>query len=92
MSTGIARQPVGSWLKIFPNPLGDGEQWSVEFSRLHADVVLQLFNAQGALIYSQTADRTQQSVQINAAQLPSGLYLLKVTGMDFEKALRVQVL
>ena len=63
---------------VFPNPASD--YLNISFAEpLDAEVNLMLIDAQGKLFRSQVIEAASSEVQLNFQDLPSGIYLLKLT-------------
>jgi surface protein len=66
---------ISKSLKIYPNPVTNGEQFFVEIGEGSIDNVLMIYNIQGVLVHSQSIAASITKV---ASTLPSGIYLLKI--------------
>jgi hypothetical protein len=63
---------------VFPNPASD--YLNISFAEpLDAEVNLMLIDAQGKLFKSQVIEAAASEIQLNFQDLPSGIYLLKLT-------------
>lgn len=58
-------------ISIFPNPASNFIQ--IQLNSNHDDFILNIYNANGALVYS---EKVQENSIINLTDLPSGIYLL----------------
>jgi PKD repeat protein len=65
---------------IFPNPVVDKIQFSVNFSET-TDLVLTLFNSNGQLVnvYNINSYPGENNIELDITNLTSGIYLLKIT-------------
>lgn len=52
---------------------------------------LSLWDMTGRMVLEQEVSRTEKTSKINTEQLESGLYLLKVRGLDIEKSIQIQI-
>ena len=68
----LSRQDV----KLFPNPAQDQLQLSYSTPIQQVDI----FNAEGELIFSETPDNEEASLQIS--QFPAGIYIVKITAEE----------
>ncbi len=68
----LSRQDV----KLFPNPAQDQLQLSYSTPIQQVDI----FNAEGELIFSETPDNEEASLQIS--QFPAGIYIVRITSGD----------
>ncbi len=66
-------------LKVFPNPVADALsiRWEVAINR---DINLELFDMNGRLLQSRSIAGATKSAVLNTAELPAGVYLLRIDG------------
>jgi poly(3-hydroxybutyrate) depolymerase len=77
---GISEQAIPSVLEVYPNPADDN--LNVNTARLAgSDYVVELYNAQGALVSTQPAD-ADGTTTLNTTSLPAGAYLISVKNGD----------
>jgi hypothetical protein len=63
---------------VFPNPASD--YLNISFDEpLDTEVNLMLIDAQGKLFKNQVIEAATSEIQLNFQDLPSGIYLLKLT-------------
>lgn len=66
-----------SQISIFPNPAT--ENLSIQFESLTGMTNVELYNVQGALISNKSnADMSSGSIALNVAEIPSGVYFIKM--------------
>jgi aminopeptidase N len=69
--------------KVFPNPVS--EQLNVQLEELKSEqnIQAQIFNSSGQLVYQQIFQNTQNAFfKFAVSHLPSGLYMLQLTGQQ----------
>lgn len=71
-------------LRVFPNPAND--VLNVITSDVKEDATLQVFNAQGTLVYAQKVNGT--SAKINLGSFSSGIYLAVINADNFKSTAR----
>ena len=64
----------------YPNPVVNGLQVVIN-SGFIGDIILQLFNTKGDMVYASTISKTDKIVQheMDMKDTPKGLYLLRIT-------------
>lgn len=79
---------------VYPNPISRGNVLSIELNQPASDVIVQLYNIRGQLVQSQTVQRmlNQQTITMSTSAMPSGVYLLRVTGRNWAAANKVLIL
>jgi hypothetical protein len=89
MSAGMAGLGSGEIIKVYPNPANEGELLKVETTGNYSDLMIQLFNSQGKLIFNKT--KAPQQMEISTIGLPSGLYLLRAAGTNRENTVPIRI-
>ncbi|MBI3234254.1 MAG: T9SS type A sorting domain-containing protein [Bacteroidetes bacterium] len=82
-SMGIVYNQLGHKINIYPNPFSD-ELFIEIFSASHGKAIFSLINQLGVEVRSSTAQldnsgKNTVSLQVNKEDLPTGVYMLKVT-------------
>jgi hypothetical protein len=80
LRTVIVEENIDTPVKVtvFPNPASD--YLNISFAEpLDAEVNLVLFDSQGKLFKTQVIEAASSEIQLNFQDLPSGIYLLKLT-------------
>lgn len=80
LRTVIVEENLDTQVKVvvFPNPASD--YLNISFAEpLDAEVNLMLIDAQGKLFKTQVIEAAASEIQLNFQDLPSGIYLLKLT-------------
>jgi hypothetical protein len=90
LRTVIVEENIEAPVKVtvYPNPASD--YLNISFAEpLDAEVNLMLIDAQGKLFKTQLIEATASEVQLNFQDLPSGVYLLKLTKGKFSNIYKV---
>ena len=85
-----AREQVAA--KVYPNPATLDQQITIEIDRPDTEVTFELMNLQGQRLQIQTlsAAQLQSGFQLNANKsLPSGTYLLRISGRTWETSQQI---
>jgi len=61
-------------LIIYPNPVSDGREITIEFFKIFSNGQINIINSMGQTLMSQTVNQDQDRVTINTSQLHSGIY------------------
>lgn len=79
---------------IFPNPLNSGKVLIIELSRPAPNVLMQLFDLQGRLVYNQRVPETlsRKPFSLSTSGMASGIYFLKLAGDTWKLSQRVLIL
>ena len=75
VATGIAEFSQANGINVYPNPLGHGN-WNLEVTSDMIGSIVELFDAEGRLIYRSEIHSLKSQIEVNAAK---GVYLLKVS-------------
>ena len=78
--TATAQPLAGTDVRVFPNPTTDG-QLTLELRGYRAAVQLSVLDATGRVVFRQAlapVGSSQQTLPLNLAHLPTGLYVLRV--------------
>jgi photosystem II stability/assembly factor-like uncharacterized protein len=81
-------EQAGGTVAAYPNPTADGEL-SLVWSETHGAARATFFNALGQRVQEQLLPARQLSQTLSIAQLPAGIYLLKINDPTGVKTLRV---
>ena len=91
-STIIGANALQPSISVFPNPAGIGEAVSIQLEPINSDVQLQMFNAQGKLIHSEMVKEVGQNIiALNVRGAVPGLYLLRMSGKDWQRSVSLQM-
>ncbi len=85
----LAETPL-SELNVTPNPFKDVINLNINAEE-NNDLTIQLFDVKGRMVKSENTNIFvgENGFQIEAAELPSGIYLLEVQGSDFEVSIKL---
>jgi len=81
-----------SKLEVVPNPVSNG-QFKVSFNTADKEVVLELIDIFGKVIKREdlTHDGVESHMQFNIEDLPSGMYMLRLSGTSTQEIAKVMV-
>jgi len=72
---------------VYPNPVQD--RLTVSFNREVQDIVIQLFDDSGRLVYEELEMIRRTDLELDFDRFPVGVYFLKITGQGFEENFKV---
>ncbi|MDI1355948.1 MAG: choice-of-anchor D domain-containing protein [bacterium] len=94
VDVGIAtQQKAPSTLSIFPNPGQDEVNLSIQLSE-DADILLNMYDVSGALVYSledQMLSKGTQEIKVNTSSLANGMYLVSVTNGTNVQSIKLMI-
>jgi plastocyanin len=79
-ATGVAENSVKENISIFPNPSKGNFKIELNYSQSGGKYDLGIYNVRGAKVYSKTDLQQQNLTNIEIADLPKGIYILKLNG------------
>ena len=93
-TSATATVPVTPAIKVYPNPINSGKLLTVELNRPALNVVVQLYNLQGQLVYTQAVQGmpNQRQITLNTIGMASGAYLLRLAGNAWKSTQRVLII
>jgi len=77
-TTGIAANPQGNEISIYPNPSHGNFQLKISNQQSGTEYELALYNILGTKVYSKTNVQSQNPNNIDVADLPKGTYFLHI--------------
>ncbi|MBN1351575.1 T9SS type A sorting domain-containing protein [candidate division KSB1 bacterium] len=96
--TGVKQTPSSETApvaKIYPNPINRGGLLNLELNLPPSDVVVKLYNILGQVVHTQTVNRitqNQQAITMKTNEMVSGVYLLRITGNNWQSTHRVVII
>jgi hypothetical protein len=79
-TTGLAENKVKEDVSIFPNPSSGNFHLQINASQSAKKLELEIFTEQGKRIYSKSVVQQTTSSNIEIADLPKGVYFLRLIG------------
>lgn len=79
---------------VFPNPINSGKMLIIELNQSAPNVLLQLYDLQGRLVYTQRLQykTAQKLMTLNTSGMSSGIYFLKLAGDTWKFSQRILIL
>lgn len=84
--TGIEDQQLSD-LRIYPNPLGKGQNLTIAFGKPLTNGLVELTNLQGQAIAQYAADGSL--LQVPTANVPAGIYLIRIHSEEGSRTERI---
>jgi len=94
--TSVAQTPQPSVpisLQLYPNPVRSGDRLTIALNAESSAITVQLYNILGQLVRTQKVRIApgQQQVMLSTQNLASGLYVMRVTGRNWQAARKIVV-
>ncbi len=80
--------------RVFPNPVTSGSTLKVELILPTESAKVVMCNVLGQVVYSTelTINQNQEYIQVNTDSLPSGIYLVRITGSRWDSAHKITII
>ncbi|MFR9166113.1 MAG: phosphodiester glycosidase family protein [Dysgonomonas sp.] len=92
LQTGIdAQRENSSSLVVFPNPVERGKDLTVKLPLGESDTRVSVYSATGSLVFQADYPAYEESVNIPAGSLPSGIYFINVAKGNLSQTAKVIV-
>ena len=88
--TSLPENEIEANIKFGPNPISIGDELTIELGSLHFGTV-SIYNLNGQSVQV-NAEVEQNVLKLNSAGLQKGLYLIDLSGRDWQKTLKLLVI
>ncbi|HEU4719420.1 MAG TPA: S8 family peptidase [Bacteroidia bacterium] len=91
LTTQSTQPPAQNDFLVFPNPAAPGQSLMMTFPAVSVSSQLEIFSADGQLVWSQQVQGGEASVVIPAGLLSPGLYLVRLSGAGSQRTQKLIV-